>query len=109
MTGATMSIETASKPHWGDGRVAFIAYQEKISAALAAGRSMQSVFNELENNLGGLSYWGFRYHVKQRLKDIPKSQAPKTLTQISERKTEPSPPTKPKGFVLNLDPHRKFE
>ena len=104
-----MSLETQSKPHWGDGRVAFIAHQEKISAALAAGRSMQSVFNELEKKLGGLSYWGFRYHIKQRLKNIPKSQAPQNLTQISDRKTEPNPPKKTKGFVFHLDPNRKFE
>jgi Family of unknown function (DUF5338) len=58
-----------SRLEWGSGRVAFLAHQEQIRQMITAGHPQRHIYNQLEKELGGLSYSQFSWHVRKKLLD----------------------------------------
>ncbi len=86
---------------WGDGRIAYAAHANRIQQLMTQGWPLKKIYRELEDQLTGLSYQQFTYHVR---KQTPKTAAspipavdtrdisqPETIERgTDEQKQEPS-------------------
>ena len=76
---------------WGAGRVAFLARADQIRDLLAAGHPMTTVYEMLRDNLSGLSYEGFRYHVNRQRVDHARASRLAAVDQATPERAPAAP------------------
>ncbi len=60
------SQNNTDRAAWGEGRIAYAAHAPRIEQFIAQGWPLKKIYRELENQLNGLSYQQFTYHVRRQ-------------------------------------------
>lgn len=76
-----------SRAAWGDGRIVFAAHAKRIQEYMDSGWPLKKIYRELENQLTGLSYQQFAYHVRKQ----NKAKNPTAVTESGMNPTIETP------------------
>lgn len=71
---------------WGDGRIAYAAHASRIQQLMTQGWPLKKIYRELQDQLTGLSYQQFTYHVR---KQTPKTATPPILAADTRDISQP--------------------
>ena len=81
--------QQTSRAAWGDGRIVFAAHARRIQEYMDSGWPLKKIYRELENQMTGLSYQQFAYHVRKQNKSKNPSASERGMNSIIEAPLQP--------------------